>query len=1235
MKSVIAEVQKIDTYLYDLEKRMDTLIRENTAQKEQYEKTIRNSETQYQSEVLQVKNMTDRAKQEHETFAHNADQRIRVIEQTKTTATSKEMDNRMTLRAKENSEYGQKIAVIDSKLRSIPQEYIQKAYTRAKSRNMSKQDLDAYWKKLNDAGLWALIKRLLKIQGYDTKKKMIEKYVDDAISLKLYLNDVLTQNFSDIDRSVQNKINQISAQYDGKINAERQLVQISATTRDQKIDSYNAQQKQAENKKNAALRAAEDNKNRFLADWMVRKDTLVNEKNAYLDGPCITGYASRIYAVLADTGVIPNDWISYDPKTISSRYVTGEICIPTSLKSPVLKDQLQQKLNHHFSYEGYRVPLLFFSDLSVKGYIQFDEKSRLQMSRWIQNFILQKMRCEIYGMLSVDIVDPVERGGTLGELNAPLEDNKKIGIRTSNSYDDIRKLLKDIVRYIDKTTGILGTKSSIYEYNQTAGNKRICERTLILCDADRFLDSSMLSDLKVIWDNAEKCGIHIIVTSMLAMNYVCTDQRADVSFLNSRTHALRIAEDGSASIAMNGNIYTLFVREISDKQKDFLLAYRNLYDTYCAVDNLYVHYHDITKPQAYEDATNGISLPIIVRNEIGGELKDFNIGTQGATHTLITGNTGSGKSTLLHTIIASITARYHPDDVELWLLDYGKVEFKRYLTARPSHIRFISLEKTKEFTKSFLEFLNAFFTRRENLFKANNVASLKEYRARFGKYSMPRVVLIIDEFHVLTQAVRYDAVLKNLLENALTEYRKFGLSCIFSNQTTGALDGLTETGKMQIGSRVAMRNVLSEIKSTLAVGSENYTDDLTRRMERTDAGELWYKDCFDGNDFVINNFKALYLPEAELKTMLDVSVARKEAVTADNFYFEISGLERKAISNPELQTALRKTESEKSALHFCLGHPVRIENVFHIHLLKKYNQNILLTGRNTESTFDILAAFLRCAQYNKGKTVVIADPENSYYSILKKHFYELGNHITLLDDYSSICGFIKETKESLNRKQVSAPLFVIWLGISDLYDEFIHGDGGSVTETEATDFSSEKPIVLSEEQERELMESFTLDDNDLSLGISFEDITKSFAISAEETKSDKSDFSDFSDFGSFGDFSDFGTPAPQPEKTQFYNASADMISLFGGGKYGIFNLLVTETPSDFSRIKGLDKDLFDHKISTAMAKQELIDFGYPHLQVSEIELDAINAVYFNRLTMTLFKPYHFLENTASPTDIMM
>ena len=40
------------------------------------------------------------------------------------------------------------------------------------------------------------------------------------------------------------------------------------------------------------------------------------------------------------------------------------------------------------------------------------------------------------------------------------------------------------------------------------------------------------------------------------------------------------------------------------------------------------------------------------------------------------GASRSGKSTLLHTIICSLLMDYHPDELELWLLDFKMLEFK-------------------------------------------------------------------------------------------------------------------------------------------------------------------------------------------------------------------------------------------------------------------------------------------------------------------------------------------------------------------------------------------------------------------------------------------------------------------------------------------------------------------------------------------------------------------------------
>ena len=47
--------------------------------------------------------------------------------------------------------------------------------------------------------------------------------------------------------------------------------------------------------------------------------------------------------------------------------------------------------------------------------------------------------------------------------------------------------------------------------------------------------------------------------------------------------------------------------------------------------------------------------------------------------TFICGASRSGKSTLLHTIITGLIKNNHPDDIEMWLIDFKMTEFSRYI----------------------------------------------------------------------------------------------------------------------------------------------------------------------------------------------------------------------------------------------------------------------------------------------------------------------------------------------------------------------------------------------------------------------------------------------------------------------------------------------------------------------------------------------------------------------------
>src|SRR5262249_22117100 len=132
------------------------------------------------------------------------------------------------------------------------------------------------------------------------------------------------------------------------------------------------------------------------------------------------------------------------------------------------------------------------------------------------------------------------------------------------------------------------------------------------------------------------------------------------------------------------------------------------------------------------------------------KLQYLQLGEGTSQHVLIAGKTGSGKSTLLHAMVTNLALTYSPDQVELYLIDFKKgVEFKTYATLELPHARVIAIESEREFGLSVIERLDAELKRRGDLFRKLGVQDVAAYRAAAGPNSMPRIMLMVDEFQEL------------------------------------------------------------------------------------------------------------------------------------------------------------------------------------------------------------------------------------------------------------------------------------------------------------------------------------------------------------------------------------------------------------------------------------------------------------------------------------------------------
>ena len=233
------------------------------------------------------------------------------------------------------------------------------------------------------------------------------------------------------------------------------------------------------------------------------------------------------------------------------------------------------------------------------------------------------------------------------------------------------------------------------------------------------------------------------------------------------------------------------------------------------------------------------------------------------------GAAGSGKSTLLHTIICSLMMNYHPDEVELWLVDFKKTEFTRYASFCPPHLKYLLLEDSAGLIFDLIDELTNEMNRRIKLFSNRGWSKLTDVPVN---ELMPAIFVIIDEFAQVSQKLR-DSHLNGAvdyqmrLENLLLKGRAFGLKFIFSSQSflTG-VEGLTMTARKQIQTRFALKNSMEEMKGTLDLTSYQFTDRVARMLSEIRVYETVFKRFVEGNSSpVVDRYYNLLVEGKELE----------------------------------------------------------------------------------------------------------------------------------------------------------------------------------------------------------------------------------------------------------------------------------------------------------------------------------------------------------------------------------
>lgn len=530
-------------------------------------------------------------------------------------------------------------------------------------------------------------------------------------------------------------------------------------------------------------------------------------------------------------------------------------------------------------------------------------------------------------------------------------------------FDDLIKQLETVSKAALQTIG--GAYASVYEYNQHHEVK-LPEYMVILHLAPLTRNCEEARRLQILMENGPQTGISFLVTGSTE-TVKPFSEKADYHF---QIRGGEFFLGGEAELPFTLTMDTAVSNET-------VASLVSALHSSSQVDTLMEHHPELQEALFSMDSADVLRIPFALDNN--NRLQYFEIGGNAPTHALIAGSTGSGKSVLLHTLILQTIRNYHPDDVEIWAIDYKAVEFDGYIQHRTPHFRVIAHDTSDEFSLSLVDKIYQEYVDRQKRFLDAGVKNINQYRAKMGAHSMPRILVVIDEFQFMTQAVQAYTGNENYrtkLENLFRLTRAMGISMILCSQTIASgLSGLTDAARDQIGCRLCLKHEdASEIRETLMV-SETDARGVVEQAKNLSRGQGIYKRqrresegvSQDGKAYEFIRANVLYINDT-LKDQLidqindfvgDGYTPKDMIIVRGGGRVRVEEKDRHPISQ-FLRSGIWSRDEEE--LCWYPAAPTTLEDAFTVHVDRAGGANLLLVGEDADLresvVFHSLCSFL-------------------------------------------------------------------------------------------------------------------------------------------------------------------------------------------------------------------------------------------------------------------------------------
>lgn len=842
----------------------------------------------------------------------------------------------------------------------------------------------------------------------------------------------------------------------------------------------------------------------------------------------------------------------------------GEISIPFASNPAYFQDLTELSDNViNCIYSGISTPFSYSFKSGTFLAFEYNHVTKNAMFGGIQKIILNILRAHEYNdeLLEIHFIDPDAQSATnLGELKVLTEGENPIIEKPPTSREAISARINQLRSYSQES---YSKDRFLIFHNITSSNYD-------------------LNCLNVICSNAAECGMRIIIT-------YDSSYRNNLPSFAASANKIQIEND-NYNITTDSGCFPFTWYNASYKVPESLLLLQEQRMQQKQQGNHFFKRVRIKNTTSEKGHRELVDIPYGINENQKLVCLDFE---KSNFATFICGASRSGKSNLLQVLLTSIFTNYHPDDVEVWLVDFKMTEFSRYIKHPAPHIRYLILDDSPDIVCDIVDRLTEILKKRQNIFKGR----WKKLDEVPIDYYMPTMFILIDEFSVMSEVIaNADGDYKAKMQMLLAKGAALGMRFIFSSQGfTSGTACLNDFSKKQIQQRIAMKTEVDEIKQTLDLRNASDKDTqlmnelpvyyaLQRIPQKSSGDHLLNVQILNISD---DNMEEQQLEKIDYMNSLYIPVINTYIKDDSSFYLDKQWLYIDGTSYlsfykmiPKMEEFLLENTYELSSYDetvLFLGEPRKLISLSPIYLSNNYCENMLMISPDNEEdpAASIIMSMFYMLEKQGHETEVWSATKNKLFKKLTK----IKDDLSYSEGLEEICQRIQNIRKAIEQRKIQKKFFVL-LGFD---------------------------VIMSEMQ---FLQSKISDSSDYNK--SLEEFTANVLEMCDPDYEIKDD--DFI----VGNVKNIISE----QDSLVYNACEDIkYILINGPKLGYHFVLQFANQYSFSKIK-INPDMFRHKIFFQISESEASEFYISRAnQMAIAKLSQHSFRYTNGLQSLTFRPY--------------